>query len=96
MSATTRRLDDNLDLVDGAVRCRHCGATVGSADKWLANARVRQSPWPTVGTRLPTHSATYVDEAIVHRQAFCPGCYTVLQTEVLPEKDIGLRSRRIS
>ncbi|MFJ2160530.1 hypothetical protein [Streptomyces sp. NPDC087856] len=90
---TVKRLDGNLILDDDEVRCRHCSGRVGTGANWLADALVRQQPAQDAGLKLPVSPTVYVDQAVVCRQAFCPGCLTVLLTEVVAESDAGLRSK---
>lgn len=93
---TRRRLDDNLEVVDGAVRCVHCGAGVGVGDDWLRDARLLERPARGGQPLLPADPDRYVDAPIVVRQAFCPGCLTVLVTEVVPAHDGGRRVKRLA
>jgi len=39
--------------------------------------------------------ALFVDRAIVLRQAFCPGCFTVLMTEIVPADEPRFRTKAI-
>ena len=77
-----RRLDDNLDLHGEEVRCRRCCAPVGTAQQG--------------GSLLKAAPELFVDAPVVHRQAFCPGCLTLLMTEVVAHAHRGTRTKRIA
>ncbi|WP_454743944.1 hydantoinase B/oxoprolinase family protein [Cupriavidus necator] len=83
-----RPVDDNLALVrhEGAqlVVCRHCGHQLSDHDKQLAVA-CRDSD-PLLGSsNVRVDPNYYVDEEIVFREHFCPGCWTTLHTGLVPK-----------
>jgi hypothetical protein len=92
----TRRLDDNLELRGSQVHCQRCDERVGSNQGWLEFARFVERPAP------PGHGLTrvapelFVDTPVVQRQAFCPGCLTLLLTEVIAADDRGWRTKRLA
>ena len=96
MSSERKRLDDNLYVTDGDVRCSRCGALVGRGDDWLRDARVRESPPQSGGSLIHAAPELFVDAAVVYRQAFCPGCLTVLLTEVVAAADRGVRVKDVT
>ena len=91
-----RRLDDNLDLHGEEVRCRRCCAPVGTATAWLEHALVRERSAQQGGSLLKAAPELFVDAPVVHRQAFCPGCLTLLMTEVVAHAHRGTRTKRIA
>jgi N-methylhydantoinase B len=84
-----RRLDDNLvEVATGGrqvVGCAHCGQHLGDshADAVLTLARY-SGPAADAGPMLTADPGTYVDEEIVFRQYYCPGCSTALYTALVP------------
>lgn len=91
----SQRLDDNLCLAGDEVRCVHCGARVGTAHSWLQNARFTEKEPEIGGPLMRAAPGLFVDAPIVVRQAFCPGCFTALLTEVAAVADEQLRTKRI-
>ena len=91
-------IDDNLQLdADGIVRCRHCAATVGMSrgDPYSAAVR-RERPAVEAGPGVRADPRHYTAREIVLRQAFCPGCYAVLATEIVPRDEAGFRGWKFS
>jgi len=84
-----RPVDDNLALVrhEGAqlVVCRHCGQQLSDHDKHLSVA-CRDSDPLTGSSNVRVDPNHYVDEEIVFREHFCPGCWTTLHTGLVPKK----------
>lgn len=83
-----RPVDDNLALVrhEGAqlVVCRHCGQQLSDHDKHLSVA-CRDSNPLTGSSNVRVDPSHYVDEEIVFREHFCPGCWTTLHTGLVPK-----------
>jgi len=83
-----RPVDDNLALVrhEGAqlVVCRHCGHQLSDHDKQLAVA-CRDSDPLSGSSNVRVDPSYYVDEEIVFREHFCPGCWTTLHTGLVPK-----------
>lgn len=74
-------LDVNLSVRrhggDAVTTCRHCGTELGFPGPDLASTAVTaDEPVPGAGT--------YVDDTIVMRTYWCPGCATQLRVEVVP------------
>jgi hypothetical protein len=90
-------LDDNLELAaDGAVQCRHCAAVVGKAgEDPLSAALRRERPATEAGPGVRAAPHHYTSREIVLRQAFCPGCYAVLATEIVPQDEPRFRGWRL-
>ena len=91
--STPFRLGPHLDVArdgDGTpfAVCAECDETVGRADRdWKATAAVTESPLSTVGT------GTHHTEGFCLREFVCPGCGTLLDTEVAKPEDPALVSR---
>ena len=92
-------LDDNLQLTaDGTVACRHCGAAVGTpGGAYLDQALWREQPSQAAGSDVVrADPALFVDRQIVLRQAFCPSCYIVFLTEIVPADEPRFRSKTLA
>ncbi|MGV9711019.1 hydantoinase B/oxoprolinase family protein [Gordonia sp. NPDC003424] len=82
------RLDDNLVEVatgDGiTIGCRHCGRHLGDdRDQLLALAKL-DAPAAAAGPQVTSAPENYVDDDIVFRQMFCPGCWTAVYSGLVP------------
>lgn len=76
-----------VDRESGAYRCAHCGEELGSLSEHPKQRMARRDrPLPDLGERFHD-PATYVDDDIVWRELFCPGCATRLGTEVCRPDD---------
>lgn len=100
MSATTpahvttgTALDDNLVTEeDGTVGCRHCGTRLGESTRDpLAEAHINERPSLEAGPGVHVDPGTLTDRPIVIRQVFCPGCLTLLATEIVPGDEPSYR-----
>lgn len=91
-------IDDNLRLdEDGRVRCRHCAATVGaSRAEPYSDAVLRERPARDAGPGVRADPRHYTAREIVLRQAFCPGCYAALATEIVPRDEAPMRGWKFS
>jgi N-methylhydantoinase B len=84
------RLDDNLAVVDSAsgksVVCFHCDTVIGPvADGAFVAALAHADSAPTeAGPHIWSDPSVYVDDEIVFRQLFCPGCMTAVYSRVVP------------
>lgn len=96
MNSSRKRLDDNLYLADGAVRCTRCDATVGTAQSWLENAVFTEKDAQHGGSLIRAAPELFVDAPIMFRQAMCPQCFTALLTEVVAVADSAVRSKRVT
>ena len=91
-------IDDNLSLAaDGTVRCRHCAALIGKGRDEPYSAALRsERPAMDAGPGVHAHPSHYTTREIVLRQAFCPGCYVALATEIVPRDEAGFRDWKFS
>ena len=91
-------IDDNLEIdANGGVVCRHCRATIGDASSDpLAAAMHSERPAVDAGPGVHADPSHYTSREIVLRQAFCPGCYALLQTEIVPQDEPRLRNWRFN
>lgn len=91
------RLDDNLEQsADGGVRCRHCATAVGVAGDPLRDARVRETAPTAAGPGVRSDAAHFTRRPVVLRQTFCPGCLTLLQSEIVPGDEPSFRRRTVA
>ncbi len=85
-----RVLDDNVVLVPAEddeperVCCRHCRRVLGPRDGYLAGLPRHVGGPAGAGAGAWPDPATYVDDEVVFRQVYCPGCYTALLTQIVP------------
>lgn len=92
----TIQIDDNLEQDgDGAVTCRHCGASVGIAADLFRGARIRESSPEDAGPGVRADPRHFTDREVVLRQVFCPGCLTLLQAEIVPADEPSSRTRSV-
>jgi hypothetical protein len=87
------QLDDNLTLSDGGtVICTHCKTVLGkNSEEPLANAIRRDRPARAAGPGVHADPKSFTAREIVLRQCFCPGCSTVLTTEIVPSDEPSFR-----
>ena len=91
------QLDDNLTVENGTVSCKHCSRAIGMAASDPFESAVRWvRPVRDVGPGLHSDPRLFTERHIVLRQIFCPGCYTLLSTEVVPMDEGEFRSFRIA
>ena len=91
-------LDDNRVLhADGRVSCVHCSAELGHRNTdYLAKALRRERAPEASGPNIRVKAEVFVDQPMVLRQALCPQCYVVLQTEIVPQGDAFFRTTRLA
>jgi N-methylhydantoinase B len=91
--AITMQLDDNLTLTEsGTVICVHCNTQLGkTSNEPLANAIRRERPAAAAGPGVHADPKNFTTREIVLRQFFCPGCSTVLATEIVPSDEPSFR-----
>lgn len=85
------QVSDALELVqDGGerrFRCLRCGESLGAAtNNYKLTALIEQSPVTEANPHVGDPSR-YVDEPLVWRRFYCPGCGVVLDTEVARAQD---------
>lgn len=77
-----RGLTEYLHIVDGEIRCRGCGHVLGPPGRnYKLGALVREQPL-SAGNPTLRDPAIYTDSTVVFREFICPGCGTMLETEV--------------
>ena len=76
------RLTEYLHAIDGEIRCSRCEQVLAAADRnFKHGALVREVPlWE--GNPTLRDPAIYTDSTVVLRQFICPGCGTMLETEI--------------
>jgi N-methylhydantoinase B len=85
-----------VDRSADVYRCAHCGEELGSLSEHPKQHMVsHERPLAELGERFHDPS-TYVDDEIVWRELFCPGCATRLATEVCRPSDERLVDIRLS
>jgi N-methylhydantoinase B len=71
-----------LEAVDGELRCRRCGHVLGPVGRnFKLGALVRDLPLAEGNPTLRDPSI-YTDSTVAFRQFVCPGCGTMLETEL--------------
>lgn len=89
-------IDINLELDDErVVRCTHCSTQVGTAGDPFENALRNDRRSADAGPGVHADPATFSDRDVVLRQRFCPGCLTVLSTEIVPRDEDEVRGWRM-
>lgn len=88
------QVSETLDVVgEGAGRsfsCRRCEHSLGPvAENFKLTALIEQAPL-SEANRHVGDPARYVDEKMVFRRFYCPGCGTLIDTEVARERDAPL------
>lgn len=77
------QLDHHLEIVDDRCRCRKCGHDLGPADANFKAHAVRKVRSIEDANPLIVDPKTFIDDEVVFRQYFCPGCATLLENEVI-------------
>jgi N-methylhydantoinase B len=94
------QLDHHLDVdEEGRVVCRRCGHDLGPAEENFKERAVCRTLPIQEANPLIVDPRTFIDDEIVFRQYVCPGCATLLETEVVlaatpPVWDKQLRPQR--
>ena len=66
--------------------CTYCGQELeGDADDYVSKLPRYEGPLTEAGPQVFADSEVFVDAPVVFRQYYCPGCYTVFLTEVVPQ-----------
>jgi N-methylhydantoinase B len=80
------RVNYNVRLKsDGTLECAHCQQKLeGTPTGYLALLPIHEGPPANAGPHIFANPAVYVDAEVVFRQYYCPGCYTAVQSEVVP------------
>lgn len=78
-------IDQNIRISSAdAVKCRHCGETLGNRKDPLARALTLELPSTAAGPGIHVDPSRFTDRKILLRQVFCPGCRTLFSTEIVP------------
>lgn len=87
-------IDLNLETdAAAAVVCRHCGRRVGdSVTNPMTHALRRERPSTEAGPGVHADPMLFVNRTVLLRQAFCPGCLTLLSTEIAPADEPSYRT----
>ena len=86
MSGSSPRVNANVARSGGRLSCAHCQQQLeGTATDYLTRLPWYEGPVAEVGPHVFTDSQVYIDAPVVFRQFYCPGCYTALHTEVVPD-----------
>jgi acetone carboxylase gamma subunit len=79
---STRLLSEYVHVFAGRARCRKCDHDLGPQDRnYKLGALVRDLP-VTEGNPTLRDPALYADDTVVLREFVCPGCATLLETEI--------------
>lgn len=88
------RIDDNLDLIEGAVICRHCGTTVGNTADTYAFGLTVETPSQSAGPSVRANAKEFTVRPILLRRILCPTCLAQLQAEIVPGDEPSYRHRK--
>jgi N-methylhydantoinase B len=78
------RVDDHLSIIDsGRFTCIHCGYDLGSAQQNYKLQLVRRDRALTEVCPLNRDPKLYIDEEVLFREFSCPGCATLIETEII-------------
>lgn len=88
--------DIYIDRDAGVYQCAHCGNELGSlAGHAKEKMAMHQHPIADIGSHFH-EPGTYVDDEIVWREFFCPGCATRLASEICRPDDEVLVEIRLA
>jgi len=92
------RIDDNLMTdADGRWCCAHCGTVLAERGRnYLDGALIRHGHPSEAGPQIRGEPEHFVDQRIIFRQFYCPGCYVALLTEVVPSDETQYRRKELS
>lgn len=80
-----RRIDDNLVQVGDVVGCAHCGRALGDVTAGgTLDLASYEGASTDAGPQVTSDPSTYVDVDVVFRQLYCPGCWTVVHSAIVP------------
>lgn len=77
------QVDHHLKIEDGSFHCRKCGHDLGPADGNFKRGAVRKDHPIEDANPLIVDPDKFIDDEVVFRQYFCPGCATLLENEVI-------------
>lgn len=87
--ATSERVNENVgrrfENGNEVLFCTHCNQELqGNSATYLSNLARYEGPLSEAGPQVFADSSVFVDAPVVFRQYYCPGCFTVFHTEVVP------------
>lgn len=77
------QLDHHLEIAAGRCRCRKCGHDLGPAEENFKDHAARKVRPIQTANPLIVDPTIFIDDEVVFRQYFCPGCATLLENEVV-------------
>lgn len=87
-------LGEYVEVVEGKVCCRKCVRKISlEEENYKAKLKIRELPVTQAGYML-NDSALYVDVPMVFRQFICPGCATLMETELVAKSTPILEDKR--
>ena len=79
-----RQIDHHLAIDDSdMIVCRRCGHVLCSADQNFKDGAVAKERPIEDANPLIVDPKIFIDDVVVFRQYVCPGCATLLETEVI-------------
>jgi N-methylhydantoinase B len=91
------QLDHHLEINEaGRLACRRCGHELcDGAENFKEHVPFKVRPIQEANP-LITDPKTFVDDEVVFRQYFCPGCATLLENEVILASSQPVWDKQIS
>ena len=78
------QLDHHLEIDDdGRIVCRKCRHELGGVEENFKDHAVCKVRPIQDANPLIVDPSTFIDDEVVFRQYFCPGCATLLENEVI-------------
>jgi N-methylhydantoinase B len=91
------RLDHHLKINDDSrVVCRRCGHELGGIDENFKDHTVCKTRSIQDANPLIVDPEIFIDDKVVFRQYFCPGCATLLENEVILEASPPVWDKQIA
>lgn len=90
------QVDHHLEIDGGSYRCRKCGHELGPADGNFKLGAVRKDRPIEAANPLIVDPDTFIDDEVVFRQYFCPGCATLLENEVILDTSEPVWDKQLS
>jgi N-methylhydantoinase B len=90
------QLDHHLEITDeGQIVCRKCGHDLGAADVNFKEHAVCKVRSIRDANPLIVDPEIFIDDKVVFRQYFCPGCATLLENEVILETSPAVWDKQV-
>ena len=91
-----RQIDHHLAIDDNErIVCRRCGHDLGAADQNFKDGAVVKVRPIQDANPLIVDPALFIDDEVVFRQYFCPGCATLLENEVILERSPSVWDKQL-